>query len=547
MRRKLRQKRFFDELEDIIEHNTSPDAVVSRASSSFRVKDCSKSMSKFAKSYFPEIFTSDFCELHEEFFASVEDIVLNKVRKKNFYVRAAPRGHGKSQILSFLLPLWCMCYKYKRNILLLSDTADQAKGFISAIKTELEENEMLRNDFGELVSEEKWSQDKIITKNRVQMYGRGAGQKLRGSKFGSIRPDLVIIDDLENDEAVETEQQRKKLKNWFMKTVIPIGSPTTDFVYIGTVLHYESLLEKLLTEASFSMWNRKRYRAVRKFSNSPLWDTWEQMMTNPDDPDPETTAYNYYQRHRKKMLNGVEALWQEQGQDYYYDMMVLRLADPSSFASEYQNEPIDPTTAVFLPEWFDYYYELPVITKVFGAVDPALGKNASGDRAVVTWAGMDDKGFLYILETSMGRYKPDYLIDLIIAGAMKYQSNLESVTIETVQFQAMFKDEVAKRGLNAGIQIPINEFNDKTPKEIRLRGLVPRIKNKYIKFRKDQISLVNEFLRFPKGSDDGMDTVNMICSAAFPSTSNKLVFGGLAIAQKNRASMPLMMGGTLWR
>ena len=136
------------------------------------------------------------------------------------------------------------------------------------------------------------------------------------------------------------------------------------------------------------------------------------------------------------------------------------------------------------------------------------------------------------MDVNMGRYHPDRLIDLIIAGSMKYHSKLKSVTIETVQFQAMFKDEVAKRGLNAGIQIPINEFNDKTPKEIRLRGLVPRIKNKYIKFRKDQTVLLNEFRRFPKGTDDGMDAVNMICSSAFPSSGHKLVFGGLSLRPK---------------
>ncbi|MBO5632458.1 MAG: hypothetical protein J5965_25665, partial [Aeriscardovia sp.] len=118
------------------------------------------------------------------------------------------------------------------------------------------------------------------------------------------------------------------------------------------------------------------------------------------------------------------------------------------------------------------------------------------------------------------------------AGSMKYQSRLRSVVIETVQFQAMFKDELCKRGLNAGIQIPVEEFNSKVEKQLRLRGLIPRIKNKYIKFRKDQTVLINEFLRFPKASDDGMDAVNMICSVAFPDQSHKLVFGSLTTGSK---------------
>ena len=539
-----KKKKFFDLLATAIEENTSTDDLLRKHDTGRRVKDCSTSLEKFAKTYFPEIFKSAFSPLHKEFFSSTEDIIFNKQRRKNFYVRAAPRGHGKSQVLSMLLPLFCICYRYKRNILIVSDTLDQARSFITAIKTELEENELLRQDFGDLTSEEKWAQDKIITKNRVQIYGRGAGQKLRGNKFGSMRPDLCIIDDLENDEAVETEQQRKKLFNWFMKALIPIGSPTTDYMYIGTVLHYEALLQKLLTSVSFSMWDRRRYQAIQHFSESPLWDEWESIMTDENRPNAGEEAYDFYQKNRDEMLDGVECLWPESGRDYYYDMMVLRLADQSSFSSEYQNEPIDPSNAEFLPEWFDYYYDIPEIKEVYGAVDPSLGK-AKSDRAAIIWAGKDENGFLYILEVIMGRYKPDRLIDLIIAGSMKYHSHLRSVTIETVQFQAMFKDEVAKRGLTAGIQIPINEFNSKVDKQLRLRGLIPRIKNKYIKFRKDQTILVNEFLRFPKGSDDGMDAVNMICSAAFPDVSHKLVFGGLPTISKR----PLFGGGfdRIWR
>ena len=537
------KKRFFDELESAIEQGTSTESIITQAETADRIKDCATSLELFAKTYFPTVFTCPFSELHKEIFSSAEEMILRKQHKRNYYVRAAPRGHGKSQIISFLLIIWCIVYKYKRNILLISDTLDQAKSFISAIKSELEENELLIRDFGSLVSEEKWAQDKIITSNKVQVYGRGAGQKLRGNKYGSIRPQLVIIDDLENDEAVETETQRKKLFNWFMKALIPVGTPTTDYIYIGTVLHYESLLQKLLTEPSFSMWDRKRYQAVQHFSDSPLWDDWEQMLLNEDDKDAGEHAYKFYQDNREKMLKGVKSLWPESSPDYYENMMELRVSDPSSFASEYMNEPVDPTQAEFLEEWFDYYYELPEIVGVYGSCDPSLGKSGS-DRAAIIWAGKDKNGYLYIMDCLMGRFHPDKLIDLIIAGAMKYQSKLKSVTIETVQFQAMFKDEVAKRGLNAGIQIPINEFNDKTPKEIRLRGLVPRIKNKYIKFRKDQQTLLNEFRRFPKGTDDGMDAVNMICSAAFPDIGHKLVFGGLSTRPK-----PNPLGGIFarWR
>ena len=527
MKKVLKDRKVFTELIEEIEKETSESAVLQRNRTKNIIEKASKSLEFFAKTYFPNIFTSEFCPLHKEIFASLEDIILRRKARKNYYVRAAPRGHGKSQIISFLLIIWCIVFKYKRNILLISDTLDQAKTFIQAIRTEFEENELLKQDFGNLTSTTLWSQDKIITANRVQVYGRGAGQKLRGNKYGAIRPELVIIDDLENDEQVETESQRKKLMNWFLKALIPVGSPNTDFVFIGTVLHYESLLEKLLTSPQFSMWNRKRYQAVTKFSDSPLWEDWTRMMADENDPDAGEHAFEFYRQHRKEMLAGVECLWSKSSEDYYENLMELRFADSSAFQSEYQNEPIDPSNADFLFDWFDFYNELPEIVSVYGACDPSMAKNAKSDRSAIVFAGKDKDGYLYILETILGHFKPDKLIDLIIAGCFKYQSKLRAMVIETIQFQAMFKDEVARRGLNAGIQIPITEFKSNTEKEIRLRGLIPKIKNKYIKFKRDQMNLINEFLRFPKGSDDGMDAVNMICSVAFPDMSHKLVFSSL--------------------
>ena len=176
------KEKFFGDLAAAIEDETSTESITERKGTAQRIKDCAESLELFAKTYFPSVFSSEFSPLHKEIFASAEEMILRRKRRRNYYVRAAPRGHGKSQVISFLLIIWCIVYKYKRNILLVSDTLDQAKSFISAIKSELEENELLIRDFGSLVSEEKWAQDKIITQNKVQVYGRGAGQKLRGNK-----------------------------------------------------------------------------------------------------------------------------------------------------------------------------------------------------------------------------------------------------------------------------------------------------------------------------------------------------------------------------
>lgn len=485
---------------------------------------CAKSLSKFALTYFPDVFTSDFCEFHLEVMESIEYMILKMKSRKNHYCRCAPRGHGKSQIISFLVIIWCICYNYKQNILLVSDTNEQAKQFIMAIKQEIEDNELICQDFGDLTGRSTWSQDKIVTRNDIHVLGRGAGQKLRGTKHRNNRPDLIIIDDLENDENVETDSQRKKLRTWFLKALLPAGQATTDYIYIGTILHYESLLQEVLMSPKFSNWNRKKYQAVYEFSQSKLWDDWEKIMGDLTLDDPAEEGYKFYALNRAEMLDGVNALWLDSGKDYYYNLMVTKYQDEEAFDSEYQNDPISEKSRAFQEEWFQYYDELPEIIDVYAGVDPSMSKTARSDRAAIVWIGKDANNYLYVLDVVAGRYKPDELIELIIEGFLRYQTKLRYLVVEVIQFQAMFRDELEKRSMNIGLSLPIEEFKDRTDKLLRIRGLVPKVKNGHIKFHVNQIPLLNEMRRFPKTTDDILDALQMAVSMAYPALSG-LVFG----------------------
>ena len=130
---------------------------------------------------------------------------------------------------------------YKHYEIILSDSSEQAEGFLSDIKTELEENAALREDFGELEGR-VWKASVILLSNGVKIEALGAGKKIRGRRHKQWRPDLILCDDLENDENVNTPEQRKKLRDWFYKAVSKAGDTYTDIVYIGTLLHYDALL-----------------------------------------------------------------------------------------------------------------------------------------------------------------------------------------------------------------------------------------------------------------------------------------------------------------
>ena len=65
-----------------------------------------------------------------------------------------------------------------------------------------------------------FSQDQWITETGTMVMPRGSGQQIRGLLFGNFRPDLIFGDDIEDSESVKSEEQRRKLKEWFFADVM---------------------------------------------------------------------------------------------------------------------------------------------------------------------------------------------------------------------------------------------------------------------------------------------------------------------------------------
>jgi len=160
----------------------------------------------------------------------------------------------------------------------------------------------------------------LLTKTNIKIEAIGSGKKIRGRKHKNWRPDLIVLDDIENDENVRTIEQRNKLSNWFKKAVSRAGDSYTDIIYIGTLLHYDSLLANTLKNPSYKA---IKYKAVLSWSSSSLWDEWEKRYTDLDNENHEADALAFYKAHEAEMLEGTEVLWKEKNS--YYDLMVIKM------------------------------------------------------------------------------------------------------------------------------------------------------------------------------------------------------------------------------
>ena len=487
----------------------------------------------FGRAYLPHYFVRKSPKFHEELDDIWEHSVMKSLNplksakeisgeKGSRNVIAAPRGHAKSTNLTFKDDLHATLYVYKHYILILSDSSDQAEGFLDEIKTELEENAAIIEDFGQLKSDKAWRSNVIVTKNNVKIEAIGSGKKVRGRKHKNWRPDLIVLDDIENDENVNTPDQRKKLKSWFEKAVSKAGDTYTDIMYIGTVLHYDSLLNNVLKNPRYHV---KKYRAVISWAaNQKLWDEWEEIYTNLLDEKHEDHAQKFFDEHRKEMLEGTEILWEDKLS--YYDLMEIRVTEgEASFNSELQNDPIDPESATFNEEWFDYYEPEQVDFKssnfIFvGANDPSLEKNKKSDTSGIIALALDlATGYMYAAEASIEKRKPDVIIDDIFEMNKRlkrdYGKGFFKFGVETVQFQYYFKEVMAQRSAEQGEYLPIEEIQSSANKMLRIESLQPIVKNKYLKFRRDQKTLLQQMKEFPMGrNDDAPDTLQMAVQLA---------------------------------
>ena len=164
-------------------------------------------MEFFGRAYFPHYFSRPSPEFHRELDAIWQDGVLKgltpstpklvkQISRMNGCKRvvAAPRGHAKSTSLTFKGTIHAVVYGYKHYPIIISDSSDQAEGFLDNIRVEFEENEAIREDFGDLTGK-VWRSNVLVTSTNIKVEAIGSGKKIRGRKHRNWRPDLLILDD----------------------------------------------------------------------------------------------------------------------------------------------------------------------------------------------------------------------------------------------------------------------------------------------------------------------------------------------------------------
>jgi phage terminase large subunit-like protein len=404
-----------------------------------------------AKTLFPELFPTDWAEPHNQIFRLID----NPNRKKKAI--AAPRGIGKTTIARTKAKKGILFHEYE-FIVYISKSATFAEMQTENIKRELLSNAEVKEMFGNIKINENPDIDEAFSKSAWVAFGRtlvlprGAGQQIRGLNWNGKRPQLIIVDDLEDKKLVQSEENRKYLKDWFYSdTLNSVNKYLDDWevLYIDTIKHEDALLANLVDSSD-----------------------WETIVLSICDENFESLVPEYMSTEE------VKAAMDAHREDGMID----------SFYMEYMNQPISTEDAVFKPDYVNYYRETDAYfmerlrqgkIENIVIVDPAKSVKLHSAESGIVGIGIDAEDSRYYIRDILGvKLHPDELIDETFAMASRLGCvaiGLEVTSLDEFITQP-FKNEMFKRGTF----FELVEIKAVGKKEDRIAALAPLYRAGYV-------------------------------------------------------------------
>lgn len=361
---------------------------------------CTASLRLACETYWPEQFTLAWSADHLRVLAHIERAAI----RGGLFAFAMPRGNGKTTICE-CGGVWSYLTGRRKFIVLIGASEKHATEVIDSIKTELETNELLAEDFpealhciralegiahranGQIFRGERthvgWTADELILpdlklpewrklkdhKAYVDKVGRpkcagsiirvaGITGRIRGMKHkradgSAVRPDFVLLDDPQTDDSAKSPSQCEYRESVLAGAILGLAGRGKRIAGVMpcTVIRPGDMADRILDRSAHPDWNGERTKMVYAWpSATKLWDQYAQMRGDGlRAGDDGAAATKFYGEHRAAMDAGAKMAWPECFQpnelSAIQNAMDLRLKlGDAAFFAEYQNEPIKDDT-----------------------------------------------------------------------------------------------------------------------------------------------------------------------------------------------------------
>lgn len=448
-----------------------------------------KSLLKFREEYIPSADDVKPAKFHEEW----SEILLNGVG--NFAVEAF-RESGKTQIVIRANLLHALTYPQVRRSYLVIICATQrtaSKKLLEVSREFLTSSSM--NGLVKEVTENSGLALEVKYRNgqsvRIEAYGKGAA--VRGLSWGSKRPDLVIIDDPQDEEDARSETVTAGDWDWFLSDVYFLGQMSRIFL-IGNNLGERCIMEQVMRSPESLKFTTRKVPILDAEGKSAWGSKW---------------PLSAIEKEREEFaVLGKTDLW-------------------------YRNklcECISPSSQKFKREYFRYYDKTPDKRElnVYTTVDLAVSQKVNADCSAIVTVGVNASGHWFVLDVEYGRYDPSTTIDAIFDAVKKWCPL--SVGIETVAYQAALQHFLEKEMPSRGIFFRIQPLKAESRKELRIDAIQPRFAVGTVWFKRNAAwleKIEGELLAYPHGThDDVIDALAYVEQIASKPYEYKELGGG---------------------
>tara|TARA_Y100001963_G_scaffold160189_1_gene268804 strand:- start:7850 stop:9358 length:1509 start_codon:yes stop_codon:yes gene_type:complete len=441
-------------------------------------------MITFGKIIMPNMFSVDSPQFHYDI---AEQLMDDDKKQINII---APRGHAKSSIVGGVFPIYHLMFDSgPKLIVLVSRTQDHAIKLLGTIKDCFDFSNNFRALFGYwgMNSARTWAKSEIELKDGSMIICKGTGQQLRGIKHGNQRPTMIIVDDPEDENNTKTSEAMETNLRWILQSAVPSLDPQRGrMIIIGTPIHQRCIVETL---KEMEGWENMVFRPdIDK--GIALWENWmpiKKLIQKKKELESIARISVFYREYLCEIVGDEDQLFKEEYIQYYEGSIHHDDEGQAFLDIEYIN---DKETSETRP------------VNIFIGVDPASSTRQTADYSTIVPVAIDKENNRFVLPFHRKRSTPMDLAESILEYYNIYKP--EKMRIESVGYQEMLRDYLKRRCEDEGIFIPGLEIKEtpRNSKSYRLETMEPYFAQNKIFIRKDQLSLKDELLLYPRGKHD---------------------------------------------
>jgi hypothetical protein len=448
----------------------------------------------FAENYLSKFFYLPFATFQHDM---IERLLKAKNQVNIVYV---PRGFGKTTTVTCLLTIWYALFKGTRHIVLVSQTAERAQGLLEDVKSVLELPEFVET-FGDLAG--KWWGAKRASLFSEQfgvdctLTALSLGGQLRGIKVNGVRPELVFVDDAEDDEDVENPNLVAKTERWVNKKLLPALRVddaldiSGQVIWLATTIANDSAVQRV-----------SAYPGVQVLNYPALVDS-EEMSA------------------RLRIPMGC-SIWEEKMSTASLKALRDELIDKGMstvWYNEYQNDPKSSNEIIFHEGNNRTFMENELEgmeIPMYMAIDAAYGAHKQNCNTGIAIGGFNWRKDLYAWDCIEKKMSPDVLFDTVVERLKYYEKTgrpIQEIGIESTSYEYVAKLMKERVWDTERINVGIRKLEHKNVNKLdRIRMLVPWHSMRRLLVKEGMREFLAQLVRFPsrKGGIDGLDAMAYI-------------------------------------